>query len=223
MKKYLFLFLLFPLSILAQKNFTYKKDFDLILKESKDKKSDLYYPNLLAKYNKIDSTLTDKEMLAMLISYTEDKNYKPYQDFNFGRKLYKLNEESKFAEVIKTGDAFLAKHPFDLKTLFEVSYAYHQTNKQQEADNYLQKAGFIFGAMFYSGDGMTIENPAFALNPSDGQDFIRKFIGAGIGTMGSGRDENGYFMDMLEAKFDNGETHTLYFIIPHATKKMFVK
>lgn len=94
--------LLFPFFILAQKNFTYKKDFDRILKESKNKKSDLFYPNLLERFNKADSTLTDKEVLAMLIAFTDDKHYKPYKDFAFPGELYKMNEENRFEEVIKS-------------------------------------------------------------------------------------------------------------------------
>jgi hypothetical protein len=75
--------------------------------------------------------------------------------------------------------------------------------------------------MYFSGDGTTIETPAFALGPADGQDFIYKVVDADIGTMGSGRDKNGNFIDILEAKFENGKRMNLYFIIQHATDKMF--
>ena len=75
--------------------------------------------------------------------------------------------------------------------------------------------------MFYSGDGATMENAAFALGPADGQDFIYKFVGAKIGTMGSGRDKSGNFIDILEAKFEDGKVMNLYFSIQHATNKMF--
>jgi len=212
---------LFPIFVFCQNDFNYKKDFDNILKETKNNKSELYYGNLLERFNKIDTTLTNKQVLSLLIGFTDNKFYKPYKDIDFGRKLYKLNDDNKFDEVIITGNEFLKNHPFDIKSLYEVSYAYHKTNQQKIADDLLIKAKMILEAMYYSGNAENINSPAFALNPSDGQDFIRKGIGAKIGKMGSSKDENGYFIDMLEAKFEDGNSKMLYFIIPHATKKMF--
>ena len=119
-------------------------------------------------------------MLALLIGFTENKFYKPYKDTDFGRNLYKLNDENKYDEVIKNGNEFLENHPFDIKSLYEVSYAYHKTNQRILADKYLVKGMMIFKAMYYSGSAETMEIPAFALNPSDGQDFIKKGIGANI-------------------------------------------
>ncbi len=39
--------------------------------------------------------------------------------------------------------------------------------------------------------------------------------------MGSGTDKNGNFLDILQAKYQDGRTVTLHFIIQHATNKMF--
>ncbi len=156
----------------------------------------------MGRYNKVDSTLTGKELLSMLISYTDVKNYKPYLDIDVGRNLYKLNEDKKYDEVIKSGQTFLTKHPFDLKTIFEVSYSYHKLVEQKKADDYMLKGIQIFKAMNYSGDGLTIENPMFALNPADGHYFIFKPLVANIGTMGSGSDKDGNFIDILQAKFE---------------------
>lgn len=220
MKIFSFLFLLIPFFLFSQTNFEYKKDFENILKESKNKNSDFNYEKLLPRFNTNDTTLTDKQMLSLLIGFTNNIHYKPYKDLEFRRNLYKLNDDKKFDEAIKEGNQFIINQPFDLKTLFELSYAHHKKGDQKLADAYLMKATMIFKAMIYSGDGKSIDSPMFALNPSDGQDFIRKAFGAKIGKMGSGRDKNGYFIDMLEMK-DGEESQMMYFIIPHATKKMF--
>lgn len=217
----LILFLFFPLLIFAQDKFEYKKDFDNILKETKNKKSDIYYDNLLERYNKIDTTLTDRQVLALLIGFTDNKFYKPYKDIQFGRDLYRMNDDKQYKEVIQLGDEFLKTHPFDLKTLFETSYAYFKTDQKKIADQYLMKTKMIFHAMAFSGKGLNEDEPTFALNPTDGQDFLRKGFSMKIGKMGSGRDKNGDFLDILDIVFENGNTKSMYFIIPHATKKMF--
>lgn len=217
----LLLFLFFPFLSFAQDKFEYKKDFEKILRETKNIKSELYYDNLLDRYNKIDTTLTDKQVLALLIGFTDNKFYKPYKDLEFGKRLYQLNTEREYEKVIQLGDEFLKTHPFDLKTLFETSYAYFKTDHKETADQYLLKTRIIFHAMAYSGQGFSPDEPTFALNPSDGQDYLRKGFNMKIGKMGSGKDKNGYFLDILDINFDNGNTTSMYFIIPHATKKMF--
>ncbi|ASK30077.1 hypothetical protein CEY12_08105 [Chryseobacterium sp. T16E-39] len=220
MKTLVILFSIIPLFVFSQ-NFDYKRDFENILKETQDKKSDLNYESLLERYNKVDTTLTNKQMLSLLIGFTVNKNYKPYKDIEFGRNLYKLNDEKKFNEVIKTGNEFLSTHPFDIKTLYETSYAQSESGNDKVAESYLIKAMLIFKAMNYSGSTTSMDTAFFALNPTDGQDFIRKGIGAKIGMMGSSKDKNGYFIDILEAIFKDDSRQTFYFVIPHATKKMF--
>lgn len=76
--------------------------------------------------------------------------------------------------------------------------------------------------MYFSGNGKSPETPTFSLGPADGQDYIRKFLGASIGAMGSGTDKDGNFLDILEAKPKGEEQGVrLYFIIQHATARMF--
>jgi hypothetical protein len=77
--------------------------------------------------------------------------------------------------------------------------------------------------MNFSGNGKSKETPIYSLGPADGQDYIYKYLGATIGSMGSGYDNNGNFIDILEAKFSDGKAVTYYFIIQHATDLMFKK
>jgi hypothetical protein len=70
--------LLVTSKVLSQ-NFDYHTEFKVLLENSKDKKSEYYYPKLLERFNSNDSTLTDKEMIALQIGVTNEKNYKPYE------------------------------------------------------------------------------------------------------------------------------------------------
>lgn len=87
MKQIILLLLFIPILAFSQTNFNYKKDFDKILKESKNKKSEFYYEDLLSRYNKVDTTLSNPQVLALLIAFTDNKFYKPYKDLEVGRKL----------------------------------------------------------------------------------------------------------------------------------------
>lgn len=220
-KLFLLLTVITALTSFGQTTFSYKDDFKNILYKTKDQNDSLSYDKLLKRFVANDTTLTDFEVLALLIGFTDKPEYKPYQDLDTERQIYNLNGEKKYQQGLDSANKFLKTHPLSVKTLFEKSYSFHKLEQKDSAQYYLYQGRRIFKAMYFSGDGKTSENPSFALGPADGQDYIRKFVGAKIGTMGSGRDKTGNFLDILEAKFNDGQTMKLYFIIQHATIKMF--
>lgn len=73
----------------------------------------------------------------------------------------------------------------------------------------------IVDAILWSGTGSNTHS-YFVLSPIDGQTIISYIFGENIGTMGSGDDSNGYFLDMLDMEKEGQETKTLYFNIDHA-------
>lgn len=206
---------------IGQAKFNYQDDFKQILRQTKEPTNDLAFEKLLQRFQVNDTTMTDYEVLALMIGFTDKAAYKPYKDITTEREIYSLNEDEKYQEAIDKGLKFIETNPLSVKVLFELAYAYKQLADEDRAKFYFYKGQRIFEAMFYSGDGATMENAAFALGPADGQDFIYKFVGAKIGTMGSGRDKSGNFIDILEAKFEDGKVMNLYFSIQHATNKMF--
>lgn len=205
----------------SQKPFNYNVDFKNILAKTKDKDDSLNFENNLKRFVVNDTSLTDFEVLSLLIGFTGKPEYKPYADLNTEREIYKLNDEKKFQVALDLANEFLKTHPLSVKALFEKSYSFHKLGSKDSAQFYLYQGHRIFRAMFFSGDGRTVETPTFALGPADGQDYIRKFAGADIGVMGSSRDKSGNFLDTLEAILDDGQRVKLYFIIQHATQKMF--
>lgn len=207
---------------LGQTTFNYKDDFQKILAKTKDPNDNLSYDKLLKRFSVNDTTLTDFEVLALLIGFTDKPAFKPYTDLSIERKIYDINGEGKFKEALDSATIFLQTHPFSVKVLFEKGYSFHKLGQEDSASFYTDKGHRIFQAMFFSGNGITPETPTFALGPADGQDYIRKYIRAKIGTMGSGRDKNENFLDILEVvPKDGSSAYNLYFIIQHATDKMF--
>lgn len=147
----------------------------------------------------------------------------PYHYLAKEREIYKLNDEGNFQEALDTANVFLQKHPLSQQALIDKSYSYYKLGNQDSADYYSYQFSRIMEAMYFSGNGKAEETPVFALGPADGQNYIRKFVGAKIGTMGSGHDRHGNFLDILEAVFEDGDSLTLYFILTHATDKMFLE
>ncbi len=205
----------------GQETFNYQSDFKNILAKTKDKDDNLSYDKLLKRFKVNDTTLTHYEVLALLIGFTDKPDYKPYDDLTKEREVYKLNGEGKFTEGLELANKFLATHPLSVSVLIEKSYSFSKLGSKDSAQFYLYQGRRIFEAMYFSGNGTKKETPTFALGPADGQDYITKFVGEKIGSMGSGSDNNGNFLDILEVKFEDGESIQLYFVIQHAVKKMF--
>ncbi|MBK6330888.1 MAG: DUF4919 domain-containing protein [Bacteroidetes bacterium] len=71
-------------------NFNYHKEFKDILKKSMDKSNSYHFSKLLERFNKNDPSLSNKEIIALQIGFTADKNYKPYKTIDKERAIQKL-------------------------------------------------------------------------------------------------------------------------------------
>jgi hypothetical protein len=60
------------------------------------------------------------------------------------------------------------------------------------------------------------------VGPADGQDFIIKYMEGEIGSMGSGRDNYGNFLDILTLKSKESQksSHNMYFAIQPASASL---
>ncbi|MES2680232.1 MAG: DUF4919 domain-containing protein [Bacteroidota bacterium] len=209
---------------IGQTTFNYKDDFQKVLAKTKDKNDNLSYNKLLKRFSVNDSTLTNFEVLVLLIGFTAQPEFKPYKDLATERKIYAINGDGKFRDALDSANLFLKTHPLSVKVLFEKAYSFHKLGQEDSAAFYSYKGRRIFKAMTFSGNGKSPETAIFSLGPADGQDYIYKAIGSNIGIMGSGRDQNGNFLDILEVAPEDGSTsYRLYFIIQHATATMFTE
>lgn len=213
--------LLFSMLVNGQSSFNYQQDFEKILSRTKDDSDVLSFANLLSRFSKNDSTLTNFDVLALLIGYTHKPEYRPYQTMDIEKRIYKLNDERKFKEAISLADSFLITHPVNQKAINEKAYAYQNINESDSFQFYTSQYLRIINAMAFSGDGKTLQTAIFSLGPTDGQTFITRILGAKIGIMGSARDKAKNYIDVLQAQYKDGRSETFYFVIQHAVKKMF--
>jgi hypothetical protein len=206
-------------SLFGQEKFDYHKDFKTFLNQSQDSLSVYYYPNLLDRFNKNDSTLTDLDIIALQIGFTNNPNYKPYQTIDKEREIKSLINQKKYGDAVVMCNEFLKTNPINFTALMEKGFAYMKL-QNDSALFYKEKFMKVLNSVMASGNG-TIDKPYFVLSPIDGQTLITHIFGGSIGMMGSGDDPNGYFVDILEMKKEGKEPRTLYFNINHATEKMF--
>ncbi|MCJ8165911.1 DUF4919 domain-containing protein [Pontibacter sp. E15-1] len=202
-------------------DFTYHSDYPTVLARTQAKTDKLYYPKQVKRFVQNDPSLTDFEVLALMIGFTAEKQYDAYGDLDTERAIYKLNDTGKHREAVRKGRSFNKTHPLHQMTLIELSFAYHQLQKPDSSAYFGRQFQRIMDAMALSGSGLHPDSALFSLTPVDGQNFIRKYLDADIGTMGSNTDKHGHFLDVLEyVSQEDGAKLPLYFNIEHASKQL---
>ena len=212
------LFLLLSLTAYEQSSFDYQKDFKTILAKTKDSSTNLYYNKLLARFKARDASLTRYEALALLIGFTDQPDYRPYEDIETEKDIFMLNDEGHYEDAMAQADTYLLYHPLSLRILKEKSYSLHQLKKADSADYYMDLVHTIMSAMLFSGNGKTADTPIFALGLADGERFTEN---AGMAMVNKATGENkGVYMELIDATKDDGSRLNLYFVIQHARDKV---
>jgi hypothetical protein len=199
--------------------FVYKRDFKPILEQTQDKNSPLFYQKLLIRFLDNDTSLSNAETLALMIGYTEDPHYKPFEDMDAEKEVYDLNDEGNFDDALVKGKAYLQKHPLSLRVLKEVSYTYHSLQKEDSANYFMDLVDKVMNAMTYSGNGKKPETPIFSLGLADGEYFIPN-IGMKILNKDTDWNKDNLFMEIIDASKSGDDHINYYFLIQHAKEKI---
>lgn len=220
MLKNIFFFFLFFLCFEtnAQTGFDYFKDYKPILEKVKDSGSNLAFTKLLARFKANDTTLTKYETLALLIGFTDQPEYRPYDDIDTEKDIFISNDNGNYEDASAEADSFLAAHPLSLRALKEKSYSLHQLKKADSSIYFLDLVHRIMLGMLFSGNGKTPETPIFALGLNDGERFIEN-MGMVVGNKGTGENKSHLYMEMVEGIGDDGDRQSMYFVIQHAKNK----
>lgn len=133
-------------------------DFENLIKQTENKKSEFFYKKLLKKFNDND-ILTDEQVYMLLIGFTNEEAYKPYGQQ--AEEIYKLNSAGNFKEAIKKAEELLITNPLLPSIYAELIYSNRKIGEYQVAENYQSKLQSILNAMIYTGDG-SCEKPYVA-------------------------------------------------------------
>ncbi|MHA6247423.1 DUF4919 domain-containing protein [Pontibacter sp. CAU 1760] len=202
-------------------HFSYETDYPKVLTRTQKQSDKLHYPKQLKRFLRNDPSLSNYEVLALLIGFTTDKNYNAYTDLNTERAIYTLNDKGLYREAVRKGRSFNKTHPLNQMTLIELSFAYHQLHKPDSSAYFSKQFRRVMDAMALSGTGLHPDSALFSLTPIDGQNFILKYLKADIGSMGSDTDKHGNYLDVLEyVSAEDGAKLPLYFNIDHASRQL---
>jgi hypothetical protein len=180
MKKFtiLFFFISVVLSAFAQ---DFKAiDYKAIEKNVKDSSSPYYYPVLMERYSRGDSTFTIDEVRHLYYGYVFQPTYNPNDTSSYNNSLMESLSKTQLSEVDyrqieKDADALLAEDPFNIRAINAKLLVYAQNNNVDEYKKLAGQRKAIMDAVLSSGDGITKKTAFYVIKVSHEYDLLNMF------------------------------------------------
>lgn len=147
-----------------------KPDLELIRETTLDPSSKMYFPNLMAKYLKNDTTMTPEEYRYLYLGYMFQEDYDPYRtsQYNDSTARYRERDDLSKAErdtVIKYATLALEDNPFDLGQMSFLIHTLKNHKKDMRAKIWEYRLENLLAAIKSTGTGEDEENAWYVIYP----------------------------------------------------------
>jgi hypothetical protein len=148
-------------------NYKTISNFDSLRKITQDTSSVYYYKKLFDRLLNDDPTFTPADMYMLMIGYTTQKFYNPY-NYN---DINQLKRVPNVDTAILVGNELVSFYPVNPSINRAMMYFYHKKNNEEMAMKYMRRVRLYFDAMLYSGNG-TCDRPYVSLWAQEEENFI---------------------------------------------------
>lgn len=135
-------------------------DFDLIGKNIKKNNSEFYYPELMLKFQKGDTTITLEQKRHLYYGYAFQEDFKHFK-FNglldSISKYENINTHASLLKALKFREEILSKNPFETGIIDGKIGIYRNLGNHNEFMKGIHQITLIFDTILSSGDGLTKE------------------------------------------------------------------
>ena len=144
-----------------------KIDFDQIKRNINDKKSQYYYPTLVDRLLKDDSTLTYKDYKHLYYGSVFQDYYHPYGDSFSKKEFSEVYSTGNNQKIIEKGILVLQENPVDIEVTLKILLAYLEEGDTAMARVYGLKYYSFLDVIYASGDGESIETAYVVITVTD--------------------------------------------------------
>ncbi|WP_278034981.1 DUF4919 domain-containing protein [Flavobacterium nitratireducens] len=194
--------------------------YDLIGKNIKNSKSEFYYPDLLERFQKGDTTLTLNQKRHLYYGYTFQENFK---NFKFNglldsiSKYEQLNTNEALLKALDFRKKVLERNPFETGIIDGKLAIYKMQNNKEEFIKGIHQISLIFDAILSSGDGLSKET-ALVVNTVSSELEIISILGFQPIKNPVVIDEN---YEFIEVKPNDKNVKGIYFDVSRTTYRMY--
>lgn len=155
-----------------------RPDLEAIRVATLDPQNKMYFPNLMKKFNRNDTTMTSEEFRHLYLGYLFQEDYDPYRESPFTAitDSYR-NKTSHTKEEIDTirkyAELALRDNPFDLRQMSFLVHVLKERRKDMSAKIWEYRLEHLLGAIKSTGTGEDQENAWFVIYPAHEYDMVQ--------------------------------------------------
>ncbi len=177
--------LLLPAAALSQQQQTDSKrkitverpDLDDIRTQTLDPQSRFYFPKLMAKYNRNDTTMTNEEYRYLYLGYMFQEDYDPYRVSPYANvtdplRLKTTHTKEEIDTIRKYAELTLRDNPFDLRQMSFLVHVLKEKRKDMSAKIWEYRLEHLLGAIKSTGTGEDANNAWYVIYPMHEYDLI---------------------------------------------------
>lgn len=206
------IFLLALFGLQGQEQEFQSPDYAEIEKVTKDKDSEYYYPQLMARFNNADTTLTIEHLRALYYGSMFQKGYSPY---GMSPNRNELNailskdtmDKADYAKALEYVNGILEESPFNIRDLYLLVTLQHDLGDTTAARQTYIKRSMVIDAIVSTGNGLEEETAWHVVSVSHEYDLLRVF---GF-TFGGTQSLTNNCRDHLEVEENEYDIKGLYF------------
>lgn len=155
-----------------------RPDLEEIRKATLDPQDKMYFPKLMKKFNRNDTTMTSDEFRYLYLGYMFQEDYDPYRESQYTAitDSYR-NKTSHSKEEIDTirkyAELALRDNPFDLRQMSFLVHVLKERRKDMSAKIWEYRLEHLLGAIKSTGTGEDQENAWFVIYPAHEYDMVQ--------------------------------------------------
>ncbi len=155
-----------------------KPDLEKIKNETLDPASPFYFPKLMKKYTRNDTTMTNEEYRNFYLGYMFQEDYDPYRTSPYSGITDELRSKSSHTKeeidtIRKYAEMSLRDNPFDLRQMSFLIHVLKEKRKDMSAKIWEYRLEHLLGAIKSTGTGEDVENAWFVIYPMHEYDMVQ--------------------------------------------------
>ncbi|MDE5585704.1 MAG: DUF4919 domain-containing protein, partial [Muribaculaceae bacterium] len=155
-----------------------RPDLEAIRVATLDPSNPMYFPKLMKKFNRNDTTMTAEEFRHLYLGYMFQEDYDPYRESPYASVTDSYrNKTSHTKEEIDTirkyAELTLLDNPFDLRQMSFLVHVLKERRKDMSAKIWEYRLEHLLGAIKSTGTGENEENAWFVIYPAHEYDMVQ--------------------------------------------------